>query len=185
MTSKACSTAFPYLKPLLSNDESEVLELHDGNEPVLLDLSNGLLVAYLIDDDDRFLYVQKRDLIDAGLSGAELHALALENLGEHARSKMQVEAYGNVYRVLLEGNFEASLILLPELWDRDLARLLPHGGVAALPARDVLAFCDSESREGLAELRKVVDRVSHVGDHLLSEHLYQRSADGTWTRRDS
>jgi uncharacterized protein YtpQ (UPF0354 family) len=184
MTSDACRAAMAYLKPLVTADESDEVSVVEGDDaPVLLDLKNGLCVAYLLDEGDRFVYVDQGDLSAAGLSQSELHGLALENLREFSRSKLRVEVHGDVYAVLLDGNFEASLILVAELWERGVAKLLPNGCVAALPARDVLAFCDSESSAGLEELRQVVRRVYPSGDHLLSERLYQRAADGTWSPR--
>jgi uncharacterized protein YtpQ (UPF0354 family) len=75
--------------------------------------------------------------------------------------------------VFLDGNFEASLILLDELWNQRLSQLISGQFAVVLPARDVLAFCDPSSSEGLAELKRIVSRVAG-GDHLLSSSLYRR-----------
>ena len=91
---------------------------------------------------------------------------------------MRVTRYGDIYAVMLDGTFEASLILVDGLWDVSFAALAPHGIVAAIPARDILAFCDATSTEGLAELRQLIERVQG-GDHLLTRDLYRR-VGGRW-----
>ncbi len=41
----------------------------------------------------------------------------------------------------------------------------------ALPARDVLAFCDAKSLQGIVELKQLVRRITPKGEHLLTETL--------------
>jgi hypothetical protein len=59
----------------------------------------------------------------------------------------------------MEGNFEASVLLLDTVWDISLAKHVNGNFVAAIPARDVLAFGDSTSPEAIAELRDVIKRL--------------------------
>jgi hypothetical protein len=77
------------------------------------------------------------------------------------------------------GNFEASLVLLDELWDGPLKQYTPNGAVVTVPARDMCAFCDARSAQGITELKRVAARVSKGGDHLISETLLMRK-DGNW-----
>jgi hypothetical protein len=83
-------------------------------------------------------------------------------------------------RLSVDGNFEASLILVDGLWDKALAQLAPNGFVAAIPARDILAFCDANSAAGIAELHQLIGRIQN-GNHMLSRELFQR-ADAGWSR---
>jgi len=53
---------------------------------------------------------------------------------------------------------------------------------AAIPARDMLAFCDSSSADGIAELQRVIERVQPTGDHLLTKAIYVRR-DSKWQPR--
>jgi hypothetical protein len=75
-------------------------------------------------------------------------------------------------------NFEASLLLLDAMWDDWFSHIVRDSFMVAAPARDVVAFCDASSPEGVAELRQVIRRVEN-GDHLLQPHLYRRE-DKTW-----
>jgi len=141
---------------------------------VLQNLGNGLLVAYMIDMGDRFQYVQHRHLETSGIIETELHQHAMENLALLAKQKLVVHPRGCIFAAFLEGSFEASLILIDNLWEKNFARSLTAGFVAAMPARDVLVFCDLASQEGIAELHQVVARASAGGDHLLTSVLYHR-----------
>jgi hypothetical protein len=71
--------------------------------------------------------------------------------------------------------------LLDDLWNKTFAAEAPNGAVAAVPSRDVLAFCDAKSEQGIQELQALVERVSERGHHLLTKTLYQR-VGGQWKR---
>ena len=75
------------------------------------------------------------------------------------------------------GNFEASLLTLDVMWSHWYAQLAREGFVAVAPARDLLAFCDASSVQGLVELRQVVER-SWNCDHPLHPHVYRRTGTG-------
>lgn len=167
-----CNKAVAYLKAA-EPKEGVALSMSEADSPALLSLGNGLLVSYVVDEGESFSYVQNRHLVEANLSLAQLHEQACSNLSVIAKEKLQVQEYGEIYAVILDGNFEASLILLNDLWEKGLSRLIQSGYTAALPARDVLAFCESSSPEGISELRSLVSRLAG-GDHLLTPSLYRR-----------
>ena len=76
------------------------------------------------------------------------------------------------------GNFEASLVLLDDLWADSFRRFVSGVYAVAIPARDVLAFCDADSAAGKDELRDLIGRVYPNGDHPLANKLFFRTADG-------
>ena len=168
-----CKSAIAYIKASLPEEGGPVITVSEAEAPVLRDLKNGLIVSYLVDEKDSFSYVQNRHLSEANLSPEQLHAFGCSNLAAIARQKLRIQEYGAVYAVFLDGNFEASLILLDELWDAQLAQVVTGNFAVAIPARDILAFCDSSSLEGIAELKGIVARTSG-GDHLLTSSLYER-----------
>jgi uncharacterized protein YtpQ (UPF0354 family) len=155
-----------------------------GDAPVLKDLGNGLLVAYVVDVGARLQSVQQRRFEESGVIESDLHSYAVRNLTVLARDKLRIERHGSVFIVFLEGNFEATLILVDDLWDATLARTVSTGFVAAIPARDILAFCDVDSLEGITELRQVVARANASGDHLLTPVLYRRQGQQWVQYRD-
>ena len=177
-----CNRAIAYLKASAPADEPAIV-VSDSDAPVLLAMNSGLLVAFLVDEGDSFAYVQNRHLSETGITPSQLQEIGLTNLEKIAKEKLRVQEYGAIYAVFLDGNFEASLMLLDRLWEKGLSRLAPSGFVIAIPARDVLAFCDVSSQAGLAELRNVVSRVSD-GDHLLTPSLFRREGGG-WREYDA
>jgi uncharacterized protein DUF1444 len=176
-----CARALACLKrafPVDGPGEAEIV-LSPQDSPVLTNLNSGLLVAYLVDRVEHFKYVQQKHLTGAGLTQAELHQQGIANLRALLKQKdIKVQPYGNVFAVLCGGNFEASAVLVDGLWNNALAHLAPNGFVAAIPCRDILAFCDAENALGLQELRQIIERTRH-GEHPISSVLYRRNAR-TW-----
>lgn len=147
--------------------------------PVVTDLGNGLVVVYLVDDGQQLQYVQNHHLAAINAQPKALHEMGLINLAALAKAKLRIVAQGAIHGLLLDGMFEASLLLLDDLWDGPLAGYAPNGPVAAIPTRDVLAFCDAKSEQGIVGLRELCTRTMSGGDHLLTSSLYRR-AQGTW-----
>jgi hypothetical protein len=159
---QSIENAIAYLVPN-SLDQSSLPTFHLSavDQPVITQLGYGMLVAYLLDEGERFLWVQ-------------------ENLESIAAKKLKVRDVGGFHAAFLDGVFEASLLLVDSLWDRQLKPLVSTSFVACAPSRDVLAFCDQNSNSGIVHLRQVIERVWPRGDHLLSQNLFERKA-GRWT----
>ncbi|WP_409998989.1 hypothetical protein [Bradyrhizobium sp. SZCCHNRI2007] len=173
-----CNQALAHLKRALPKDESDPakIELSLEDSPVLTDLNNGLMAAYLVDAADRYQYVQNGHLARADLTQAELHRLGVANLlALFEQRSLRIEAFGNCFAVLCGGDFEASALLIDTFWDEGLADLAPNGFIAAVPCRDILAFCDAANPSGLQELRQLIERARNA-DHPISSALYRRSA---------
>jgi uncharacterized protein YtpQ (UPF0354 family) len=149
------------------------MHLSQDDAPVVRDLKNGLLVMYLVDKADRFEYVQGRHLREAGVDRASLDLIAMENLRRFARGRLRLQSAENTRAVFLDGNFEASILLLDDVWD-GWTYLTPNGVIVAVPARDILVFADARCDAGIADLRKLVARVTAGGDHLIATSLYRR-----------
>jgi hypothetical protein len=117
-----CARALACLKQALPGDEPDEADIVLSREhsPVLTNLNNGLLVAYLVDEADHLQYVQQRHLDGAGLTQAELHQQCIANLRALLKQKdIKVQPYGNVFAILCGGNFEASAVLVDGLWNSD------------------------------------------------------------------
>jgi hypothetical protein len=184
--STAWKQAVAYLKPVVpETDPAPVMELGEDDSPVLRVLGNGLLVSYVVDTGERFSYVQTRDLRSAGVTKDELHRVAIGNLYGLAEKHLRVQPYGDVFALFMEGNFEASVLLLDTVWDVSLAKHVSSEFLAAAPTRDVLAFGDASVPAVPAQLRSVRDRVLASGpDHPLSERLFRRRS-GVWEPWDA
>ena len=171
--------AIAFVKVSQSMAGADPVSLHDDDAPGLKDLGNGLFVAYVVDDGEGLVYVQNHHLKGTQLTLDGLYELGVHNLAVRSAGKARMQQHGDVHAFQLDGLFEASLLLLDDLWDESLAHLAPNGFVAAFPARDVLAVCDARSEEGIRSLHNMANRVAAGGDHLLTTNLYQRQS-GKW-----
>ena len=141
---------------------------------------HGLLVAYLVDEGERYTYVQNRHLQATGLSAENLHEIGVANLRRLAEDKLEVKTYNGAYFAFMGGDFEASLILVPDIWSDWFGHLSTGGFVAAFPARDLLGFGDPANAGAVAELKAMCDRASASGvDHPLTNRLFT-NVDGPW-----
>jgi hypothetical protein len=141
---------------------------------VVHDLGNGLAAVYMVDEGEHYSYVSNRELQGSDFIIEGLHECAISNLGRRCEARARVQQHGAIWGMFFDGMFEASLMLVDPLWDVQLAHLAPNGFVAALPARDVFAFCDAGSAKGITTLRETAARVSASGSHLLTPQLYSR-----------
>lgn len=168
-----CSRAIAYLVARGPKDRP-VATLSEQDAPVLTHLGNGLLVGYVVDHGTYFQYVQRRHLWAEGMSQAELHRLSVGNLSVMLSERCaEVHPCDDCFLVVFDGYFEASLILVDVLWDELLTGFAPNGFIAALPNKDILAFCDSRTPPGPEQLRRIVENVG-IGDHPISTALYHR-----------
>jgi len=120
--------------PVPADDPMPALKVEGDNAPVLKRLGCGLVVAYLVDQGDRFSYIQGRDLRATGINADQLHARAVANLEKLAEGRVTIRKYGAIWALFCEGNFEASLILLDEMWDRALSSYHEGEPIIAIPA---------------------------------------------------
>lgn len=167
------SRAVAYLKSEGSVGPKAGATLPAADQPVLLPMGSGLVVAYVVDEPQGLVYIQQRHLEQAGMTAKQLHDLAMSNLGRMCAEQIKIEKHGPVFGVFLDGNFEASLFLLQTLWQRDLAHLVENGFAVAVPARDIMAFCDMDSAEGIATLKQMIERIHVDGDHLISKNVFR------------
>lgn len=174
-----CFKAIAYIKAMLPIDNAPAVGLELANSPVIKKVTPSLAAAYLVDTGNTFTYIQHRHLSAAGITVEELHSKAIYNLATMAQTQVKVQPYGNIYAVLMGGNFEASLILFDGFWMQSCARLAPNGFIAAFPARDILAFTDAANAQGIEELHQLCTRVGSTSDHPLTTQLHSY-ASGIW-----
>ena len=176
---KITDQVIAYLKGSPPDDGRSVIELSHKDSPVIRPYSEGLHVFYLVDKGQTYEYIQNRHLEEDGISPDELHQIGLRNLkGLIAQRNAKVQPHGNVFAFLAGGDFEASIMLLDEFWEGEFRKFVTGKLATVIPARDVLAFCDADSANGIAELQEVINRVWPTGNHLVSNNIYVRQPTG-------
>ena len=146
-------------------------------EKVTEHLCGDLWIVYAQDLPDRMLTIKRETLNPVGIDVAALRKLALENLH---RIMPAAEQHGDGPWFLLTagGDYTASLLLFDGLWE-DIADTVDGDVVAVAPARDVLLYTGSNSREGLKAIRERAANIVATGNYVVSDTLFVR-AGGRW-----
>jgi uncharacterized protein YtpQ (UPF0354 family) len=131
-------------------------------------LNNELVIVYAEDDPHRMRYLTVGE--GAGMSRAELRALAVENL-RRLLPKIEARNYGDVFLISAGGDYEASLLLLDEIWSGGQIKV--NGDtVVAIPARNVLLVTGSRSRAGLKKVRELAAKFTAEEPYRLTDALF-------------
>jgi hypothetical protein len=140
--------------------------LSKAESPVERRLVADLLIFYAFDLGNYYRIVSYGDLERLAITADELHERALLNLGE---LNLEVRAHkgDRVFMLTAGGNYEATLILLPKVWE-SVSEMVSGQLVAAVPARDVLYFTGDADLENLAEMRKWTSKALEQVDKPLS-----------------
>lgn len=133
-------------------------------------LNDDLYIVYAINSADSIAYASSEQITGLGLQAQELRAEAIRNM-RGLIPGITIERGPLVSMVVAGGDFEASLILFPDLWEREAARMKGRP-VFAIPARDLLLFADSANAQGIDELRALAVRMHAESTYSLSNDLF-------------
>lgn len=133
----------PMLKQLTRPDGAATLAgLAPADSPVVRPLAADVVVMYAIDRPNRLEYITHKAFELMGMDLDALHQLAVRNL-PRCLDRIELHDCGDgVIGISAGGTFEASLLLLDELWPR-LAPHLPGQPLAAIPSRDLIFIIGS------------------------------------------
>ena len=139
--------------------------------------NDELVIVYAQDDPNRMRYLTTQE--DFGLSRAELRSLAIANL-KRVLPKIEMGRVGDVALMSAGGNYEASLLLIDDIWSS--GQIQVNGDiVVAIPTRDTLLVTGSRSRSGLKLVRELTAKFKSQGPYELTDTLF-RYRDGRFTR---
>lgn len=137
----------------------------------------GLSIIYAEDTPTNIRYIEKASIADIGVDIASIPATAIVNLLTKLPD-ITVEGGDGLYMIIADGNYEASLLLVDEIWSSenfDVAGDI----VVAVPARDVLLVSGTENGEQLEQLIAIAKQVYSESPYNLTPNLYVRQ-DGRW-----
>ena len=140
------------------------------------DLNDELVVVYAIDTPSNIAYLNPDELDTLGVKRENLRALAVRNL-RGLLPGIDVQRGEKLSIVTADGNYEASLLLFADLWERESARMR-GAPVAAVPARDLLLFADSADADAVAQLRQVAAQARAEATYGLTDRIFVRSESG-------
>jgi uncharacterized protein YtpQ (UPF0354 family) len=144
-----------------------------GKEPadqVVEKFNDQLVIVYAEDTPLNIRYITGDILDKAGVDRRKLRAMAVANL---RRKLPDIKTHeGPVISMLTAGgNYEASLLLLDELWSS--GRFKVDGDIViAVPSRDVLLITGSKNSAGIARLRELAGQIMSESNYTLTTDLF-------------
>ena len=142
-------------------------------EPFIADI----FLVYAVDLGDSTMLLDVAGLKGLDIPIKKLRKLAIDNL---KRKTQEIRRYGDgpVYMLTAGGTFEASLLLVDEIWEQQ-EDSVPGYLVAGIPCRDTLIYTGSQSAEGIERLRQAVKELYETGGYAISKTLVVRQK-GKW-----
>lgn len=131
-----------------------------------------LLVLYAEDTDNNIRYLDEQQIEEAGVPRSELRALAVANL-KRLLPEVALQKGDGVLMVTAGGTYEASLLLLDEIWIPN-AIAVQGDVVVGIPARDLLLVTGSQTPGGVDKLRQVVNATAQDANYKLTNTLFVR-----------
>jgi uncharacterized protein YtpQ (UPF0354 family) len=166
---KSKERIFPRLTAEIPDDGSPAIKVSSDDAPVLKKVLADLVLLYAFDMGDHFEWVARRDLKVLGISEAELHAVAIDNL-RALNLEIGAKRAERVMMLTAGGDYEATLLLLPDVW-KSVGGMVEGAVIVGVPARDVLYVAGDSKPESLADLEAYTTHSLSKVDKPLSRHL--------------
>ncbi len=143
---------------------------------VQIPLNAELFVLFVFDSEYSMRFVTEEDVQELGLAKSELIGLGLENLFNVVPGLSGEGDASRLSYLVADSNYEASFILLDELWTKENFPVMGEI-VIAVPSRDAVLITGSDDKESLQAIRQIIDE--NEFSHAISERFFIR-LDGGW-----
>lgn len=169
----------PVIKPEVWVTEAQQ-QLAAAKKPSALlsqPLADGLDVVYVLNSAETMRFISTSALGELGLRLGDVPAQAGRNLAM-LLPELRVEQDGGVYRLRLDGNYEASMLLMYPRWRERFA--LPRDPVVAIPARGEVLLADGGNRQAVEHMQAAAKMDSAHSPYAVTPKLYV-IRDGRWS----
>lgn len=143
------------------------------------DVNEQLVALFAIDSENGIQYLSEENLQSLEIAREDLLEHAMANL-LHAVDGIQIQGNPGLYMILAGGTYEASTLLIDDLWSPknfDVAGQI----VVAAPARDAVLVTGNEDEENVAKVRAIAEDMFAKSNYQLCPDLFVRQEDG-WLR---
>jgi len=134
------------------------------------DFNQELVIVYAEDKPTQTNYFDAASLAKAGVDRKALKSLALANL-LRILPELKREEIDGVSMLTAGGDYDASLLLVDEIWSGDMLKVEGEI-VVAVPARNVLLFVPASDQARVDELKALVRRVFAEYSYTLTDQLF-------------
>ncbi len=133
--------------------------------------NDQLIIVYAEDAKNSIRYLTNDDLRTLSISKDSIKAIAIKNLS-NLLANIQRDGSNGTYMLTAGGNYEASIILLNNIFSKES---LPVNGnfVIAIPNRGMLLITGSNDKEGIEKIKELSKKLFETGSYQVSEYLYK------------
>jgi hypothetical protein len=149
----------------------QVVELYGADGPVTEPLAGDAVLLYALDLPNGIMPLRESQRLSLGLAREALRGLAAENLLA-LHDVVRVSGYpGHTHlMVTCGGNYEASMLLVPELW-AEIDPVLQGDRVVAIPNRDLLLIGDGANPALVEQVAGFAKEMNEKGAYPVVPHL--------------
>ncbi len=179
--------------PVIKSVDDPRIKMAVNNNPLLTDpLSDGIVTCYVLDMGDNFEMLSQSHLKDFGLTMDDIRQVALRNLVNKVNANCKIgvmdlsdqnPAIKPFYSVEMDNNFNPSMMLLEEFWEKTAKDIVKSDTIAvSIPAKNLLFFSDMKLMESFRTMRPVANQMyeASVSDGIaLTTNTYIRK-NGKW-----
>lgn len=179
--------------PVIKSVDDPRIKMAVNNNPLLTDpLSDGIVTCYVLDMGDNFEMLSQSHLKDFGLTIDDIRQVALRNLVNKVNANCKIgvmdlsdqnPAIKPFYSVEMDNNFNPSMMLIEEFWEKTAKDIVKSDTIAvSIPAKNLLFFSDMKLMESFRTMRPVANQMyeASVSDGIaLTTNTYIRK-NGKW-----
>ena len=143
------------------------------NEPASLvyeKYNDKLVIVYAEDGENGIAYFTSDRFKESGLNKDSLFILAAKNL-DSVLPKIEILGDNGYYMITAGGNYEASLILLTDIWTKENIQV--NGDIIiTIPTRDLLLVTGSKDHDAIKKMKLVAKEAWETGPYQLIPDLF-------------
>ncbi len=157
-------------------------EAQKQNDPICTLAHCGFMAFFANDHGNNLHCITKPTTARLGMRNDALYKIGINNLDHYAfhqcKPGIQIakNTTGSHFRISLDGDFDASLMLLDKVWNHlEMHMRTPNGIVAAIPDRSTLLFCDAAQLDSILNLAQQAKEVfAAAQSRAITERLFIR-----------
>jgi uncharacterized protein YtpQ (UPF0354 family) len=141
--------------------------------------NDELVVLYAADLPNNVRGIKESDLTSLGITKESLREIAINNLAK-LLANIQVKGGNGLFMVIVNGNYESSIILLDDVIHQKNFQV--NGDlVVAIPNRDILLITGSDDTQNVARVAAITNKMFTENNYPISPYLFKRM-DGKWEK---
>lgn len=165
---------YPWVKVFFDDEDPRntpvQVDLIDEETPILKDWLGDLKILYVVDIDNSFQVILKRDL-PKEISDEQLHKIAVNNLNRNVEFKLVDTGFGG-HGLIAGGDHEAGSICIPDIWNW-VAKYLNDNLIVGIPAKDLVLFVPESDEDKIANLKIFIHEIFKDGERLLTRNIFK------------